>query len=244
MLKNIRIILPVFILFACNKSSESANSTTSGTGGSLARFTIAANHLYTLSNNHLRTYDISDAANPVEKSAVGISDAETIFPYGDKLFIGSSTGIYIYSIVNADKPELLAMASHLRACDPVVANTQYSFSTLRSSGTCGTAVPGLYIYDITDITKPLLKKTVSLTTPLGLGLNNNTLYVCCGEDGLTILDVTHAGNPVEKRTIKNNEFYYDVIVADNLLICYVKSGLLLYDITDANNPIFLTRISS
>ena len=53
---------------SCTKDgSKSADAPGTGTGGSLARFTIAANHLYLADYNSIEVYDLADAANPVKK---------------------------------------------------------------------------------------------------------------------------------------------------------------------------------
>lgn len=230
-------------MLSCNKSTNSANSGGTGKGGSLARFTIASNHLYTLTNSKLHVYDISDALNPLKKQVIELVGPETIFPFQNQLFIGSATGMYIFSIADPAKPVLLSRTTHLRSCDPVVTNGQYAFSTLRGGTTCGAARSGLYVYNVTNITQPVLKQTIDFSTPFGLGLHNNTLYLCGGQEGLVILDITDPVNPVKKSTL-NNEEYLDVIINNNLLVCYVKSGLILYDISNAFQPVELTRLNS
>src|SRR5688572_8013318 len=114
---SIRYIIAVYlvVLFAqCNKSSSETASNAAGAGGSTARFTIAGNYLYVVNNTSLKAFDISNTAvAPVLKSTthIGIS-IETIFPYGDKLFIGSSSFMYIYSLANPERPEQLARAEY------------------------------------------------------------------------------------------------------------------------------------
>jgi hypothetical protein len=72
-------------------------STSPGIGGSTARFTIAGNALYIVDQSNLHVYDISTASNPSKVSDKNIGwSIETIFPYQNHLFIGSSSGVYIY----------------------------------------------------------------------------------------------------------------------------------------------------
>ena len=63
----------ILFLFGCNKgTSESAALSPSGQGGSLARFTIAGNYLYTVDKENLKVYEISNGAQPVFKRTVKV----------------------------------------------------------------------------------------------------------------------------------------------------------------------------
>ena len=108
-MKNLNIILiaiPVILLFThCNKETAGA-AQAAGAGGSTARFTISGNYLYVVNSTSLKAFDISNpVAAPVLKSTTNLGiNIETIFPYQDKLFIGSSSSMYIYSLSNPEKP--------------------------------------------------------------------------------------------------------------------------------------------
>ena len=83
---------------AANAGSSGASS---GIGGSLARFTLAAGHLYVVDESTLRVFDLSTLTQPELVSQVGVGwGIETIFPYGDHLFIGSNTGMFIFDNTN------------------------------------------------------------------------------------------------------------------------------------------------
>ena len=220
------------IIASCEKNnSASLESASTGKGGSLARFTIAANHLYLADWNTLEVYDIG-AGTAMKKNSINVGfGVETIFPYTDKLFIGSMDGMYIYSISNPDKPVKLGAALHVRTCDPVVADDKYSYVTLRGSGRCGAAQDGLYIYDIKDIMNPKQLSLLPMQSPFGLGLVDSVVFVCRSTLGLTAVNVKDRSKPKEMYTMKDAT-YIDVIPYDKLLICYVSTGILLYDISN------------
>jgi len=239
---HLRKIISLFCLFlvllaSCDKESatttDASNST--GTGGSLAKFTIAGNYLYLADFSYIRVFDISNPSNTVEKSPVYIGwGVETIFPYKDKLFIGSNSGMFIYSISNPSLPVKLGQAIHLRSCDPVVANDTVSYSTLQGNTRCGPAESGLYIYDIKTITTPVLKKLLPLSTPFGLGLADSVVFVCRGSNGLSAINVKDPADPKIMYT-KTDAYYLDVIPYNNLLICYINTGIAIYDASDLRN---------
>jgi hypothetical protein len=236
----------LYFLSGCNKDGASeASKASSGAGGSTARFTISGNYLYVVDNSSLKAFDISNpSVAPVLKSttAVGIN-IETIFPYQDKLFIGSSFSMHIYSLTNPERPTKLAQADYIvrMSCDPVVAKDSTAYATLNSVGPCGGGVSQLVVYDIKNIASPVLRQTHPLTAPYGLGISDSALYVCDGTSGLRVFNVKNTYNPQLLNTI-TGDTYYDVIPYGNILICQVSNGLVLYDISIRQQPVFLSRL--
>lgn len=247
----IRYIFAAFLAFStftglssCNKSTD-VNSVApgTGTGGSLARFTIALNHLYVVDNRQLYTFSISDQQNPVQVHVASIGfDVETIYVWNDKLFIGSRDAMYLYSIADPGKPELLGTASHVRACDPVVASDSVAYVTVRSGSNCGGVVNALYVYDLKNVLQPVQKNITNLGNPHGLGMSGNTLFVCDANNGLRVFDITSQYNPSPIGTVKG-ETFYDCIPDGNLLICMIEGGTAIYDITDRYHIILKAKIT-
>lgn len=241
----ILISATTILLNGCTKESNGTSAVSTGAGGSTARFTIAGNYLYVVSNSSLKAFDISNpAAAPVLKSttAVGIN-IETIFPYQDKLFIGSSFSMYIYSLANPEKPTQVGKADYIvrMSCDPVVAKDSTAYATLNSSGPCGGSGSMLVVYNIKDITAPVLRAQIPLSGPYGLGIKDAALYVCDGAAGLKVFSIANTYSPILSTTLTGRTFY-DVIPYGNLLICQVSGGLALYDITNRLQPVFLSQV--
>ncbi len=242
--KSILVIVCFALLHSCSKESVKANAsaTATGKGGSVTRFTIAENYLYVVTNHFLYVYGLSNPAKPELVHTLDLNfDIETIYPYNKYLFLGTKTGLYVYSIDTASSPRLIGQAQHARSCDPVVANDSVAFVTLKSTGGCGPAVAGLYIHDITNITNPVLKTTIELPDPVGLGLQDSILYVCCGSAGMKVFNVKDPYTPVLIST-KNDGNYFDVIPYDNMLICGAYNSIILYDITDPAAPALVKTI--
>ncbi|HEX8332419.1 MAG TPA: hypothetical protein VF622_07330 [Segetibacter sp.] len=253
MLKATFGIILSFVLLdvGCGKSMDSGSSSASGTitstgvGGSLARFTIAFNHLYVVDNNTLKVYDVTDPVNGVFKKSIIIGGGiETIFPYQDKLFIGSTTGMFIYSIATPANPVFLSNARHVRSCDPVVASGNFSYVTLRGGTPCGPAQDVLNVYNVSNVTSPVLTSSLALPTPHGLGIQDNTVYVCLEKNGLSVVDVSNPSAPIEKKRITDADWFYDVIPVSNLLICYTNKGIALYDIQNRLNPSLISKVAN
>ena len=131
MLKNIKLIcytvLIAFSFLYCSKDSSGnfAGGAPSGQGGSLARFAIVNDYLYAVDDENLNVFSISNPANPQLLRTIKVGfEIETIFPFKDKLFIGSTSVVHIFSIADPSKPAKLSQAispTVLRRCDPVVA---------------------------------------------------------------------------------------------------------------------------
>ncbi|MGN6530815.1 MAG: LVIVD repeat-containing protein [Ginsengibacter sp.] len=242
------LLLPLF-LCQCEKDSSSFNKSTGtmGQGGSMAKFAIAGNYLYSVDDKQLKSFDISNALKPVLQNTQNVGfEIETIFPFQDKLFIGSATQVYIYSIEDPAKPKLLSSAISpqvMRRCDPVVAKDSVAFATLRTNGPCGGSQSVLAVYNIKDITNPVQVTTYPVGEPYGLGYSGDILYVCDKQRGLILFDISLPYQPHPINININDGSYVDVIPYQTTLICRTTTGIILYDITDNRKPVLIKTIN-
>lgn len=240
------LLLALMAVTGCDKSSNSAasaNSSSNSANGSLTRFITVGNYLYMVDNSSLKTYSIAAPANPVFKASVNVGFAiETIFPYQDKLFIGSSSAMYIYSISNPENPAFVSQVAYfVRGRDPIVAIDSVAYSTVRNVNFPGGV---LNVFNIKNISQPQNVRIHNLQNPYGLGLKDSALYVCEAEAGLRIFNIKNTYLPAERSLFTNNETYYDVIVQGNMLICYIKGGLSFVDITNLFNPVLIATVKN
>lgn len=228
---------------ALANSAAQPGKSSVGQGGSMARFTLMDNYLYTVSTRELYTYNISDPKSPkyVSKSVIGNQLIETIYPFKDKLFIGSNAGMFIYEVSTPGNPVLKGQFTHVRACDPVIADDTRAWVTLRSGTTCGSTVNMLEVVDIKDITHPFMIKQYSMTNPHGLGKENNILFICDGEDGVKVYDAADAKNLKLIKKIDGMDTY-DVIAANNRALVVAKDGLYQFDYSNVNDIRLLSKI--
>lgn len=244
------LTLVAIVCFACQKnSSDAASSETSGTGGSMARFTINGDFLYTVDHSYLKVFDVATSSNPVylenRDTYIGF-DIETIFTTDTLLFIGSQDGMHIYDITNSGLPALVSSVSHIRSCDPVVAEGNYAYVTLNSESTwCGNRSNVLQVYDLTDLKAPQMVKEISLDSPYGLGVDGTKLFVC--SKGIRLYDITAPSNPQWKEDLSyipeaKGGKMYDVIPLSGTLIAVGDSGLFQFDYTGEKMQ-FISKIS-
>jgi hypothetical protein len=226
-----------------SSSSPSAQKASSpfGMGGSMARFTIVNSHLYTVSENSLDIFSISTPQTPAFTSKLQLGwGIETIYPFKNKLFIGSTTGMFIYDISNPSQPSKQGEFSHARKCDPVIAEDKYAYITLRAGGTCAGTGNQLDVLDISNVFQPVLVKTYPMTNPHGLSKDGDLLFICDGKDGLKIYNAANANSISLLKQINGPETY-DVIAWNDVAIVSAADGLYQYDYSDPNNIKLLSK---
>lgn len=207
----------------------SATGNPAGIAGSMSRFALVNDFLYTVNMSQLRSYNITDRSNPSYTSARNLGwNIETIYPFRNKLFVGSATGMFIFSLGNPASPVQEGTFSHVRSCDPVIANDTHAFVTLRNGTVCSGTSNQLDVLNVTNISSPQLIRTYPLTNPHGLSKDNNQLFICDGAGGLKLFDATDPGNLVLKKTIEGIETY-DAIAWNNNLLVVAKDGLYQFD---------------
>ena len=238
------MMLNSFGLIMCSKESTVSNSSAAasvGKAGSNARFTIVGNYLYTLDGSDIVSYDITTPNSPIKKNRVEVGDdIETLYPYNNMLFIGASTGMYAYGLTDPAVPKKLSVVRHVRACDPVVVQGNYAYVTLRAGTNCGGGNV-LHVYDVTDVFSPVLKKTITIPFPNGLGINGDALYVTYS-GGVRLFNINQPINPVFIKDILEPTAS-DVIPYNNTLIVQLDKGASFYDISIALQPTFISRIN-
>lgn len=205
-----------------NLSSDqsSGSGSSSGTGGSMARFALYDKYLYAVSTSDLKLFNVERPASPVLNKTVSMGGGiETIFPYKDKLFIGSQTGMMIYDNSDPTQPKQLSVFQHARVCDPVVVSDNLAYVTLRSGTTCAGTLNELDVVDITSLTSPKLLKTYPMRNPYGLGIDFPNLFVCEGAYGLKSFN---ASDPLQ--IDKNLQQSMDDLQAYDVIPLGVVSG--------------------
>jgi len=223
-------------VFSTNDSAAESNApteSTTGQGGSFARFKIVEDYLYAVEPWSINVFDISDLDAPkVLQEVFTEGTIETIFNQGDILFLGGTQGMYIYDISAPETPTYVSQFTHGRACDPVVVSGDYAFVTLRSNNFCGTsAESGLYIVDVSDLSNPTLQKTYQMTEPYGLGVKEEKLFICDGPDGLKVYDKTNVDDLVQLNHFEEINTY-DVIPLSNSLLMIGDKVLYQYEYLD------------
>lgn len=213
-----------------------------GITGSMSRFAIYKDNLYAVINNYMSIFNLA-AESPVkmgENFYVGF-DVETIFGYKDYMFLGTPTGMIIYSVEDPVKPEYQSRVVHVLGCDPVVVEDDIAYVTVRSGDFCGQNVDQLMIIEVKDVKHPKPIAIYAMKGPKGLGIEEGTLFIC--DDGLKVFN---AKNPL---TVMANQLAHfkdmdglDVIPFNNVLMMIADDGIYQYDYSNLKNIKLLSKL--
>lgn len=220
----------------------------SGKAGSMTRFAVKENNLYVITPKTLKIYSLS-GSNVQHSSDIALNtlmtDAETLFPYKDLLFVGAMDGMLIMNNSNPSNPTQIGQYTHMRACDPVVANDNYAYVSLNNdiNNPCDGYSNQIDIIDIQTPSQPNLTRTYQMTQPKGIGIDNNILFVCDGKDGLKVFDANYPESLKDHQLASFSDMRgYDLIPNEGILIMVGKDGIAQYDYSDVKNIKLLSKI--
>lgn len=191
----------IFLLLSlagCLQGEGQQPTSSNGVGGSTARFVIQNNHLITVEDDFLQVFSLASATQPQLTNSYYTNTnlvLETIYPYEEnKIMLGTNQGAIIMDHSTHGALHEISFAGHFTSCDPVIAHNGYMYVTLRAGQNCGLVnntqgVNQLLVYDIQDITQPNLIKTIELDQPWGLGVKDNSLFVCYAQ-GVLKFDIS------------------------------------------------------
>ena len=200
--------------------------------GTVNRITYNQEHVYVINLNNLAIID--DSEGVFEKvtgaSNFTLPDAmETIFPYEDKLFVGSRSAMNIYDASNPKNPKDLYQFDHATSCDPVLPVDNVAYITLRTgdfSG-CPGHINAMVVLNIENLNSPIQESEIPMESPYGMTLLGDKLFVGEGENGLSIFDANVRTQPVLIKKITDIKAY-DIIAHPNnseLLLIAGPDGL-------------------
>ena len=225
---------------ALNEGSNGSSNT--GINGSMSRFSIYNDHLYSVINNYLNIFNLSGAVPAKESAGLYIGrNVETIFSYKENMFMGTPTGMLIYSVKDPVKPVFQSSLTHVYGCDPVVVENDMAYVTVHSGNLCGQSSNELFVVDVSDVKNPKQLVSYTMTNPKGLGIDNGRLFLC--DDGLKIYNVSDPQMLMSNRLAHYTGMDgFDVIPQNNILMMIADDGLYQYDYSDINNIKQISKI--
>lgn len=223
------VLMPLHSCGGGGADGTGASAGDTGTAGSMSRFAIVDDYLYTIVGSSLQIFDISTPSRPAPWAKVRVGfNIETLFSYQSYLYVGASDGVYIYENSNPEFPEYVSLFRHFRGCDPVVVQGNYAYVTLRGGGFCWGFANQLDVIDISVPSQPVLVKSYPMQGPQGLGIDGNLLFVCDGTAGLKVFDAMDPLQLQPLQTIPDIDCY-DVIPQQQNLVVSDDLGILQYN---------------
>ncbi len=210
-------------------ADSSSGSARTGKGGSMARFVVSGDYLYTLNKREITVFDISRPDDPLPYTKDSVPwDVETLFSYGDYLYIGAQGGVYIYNKPTPSRGmELKAAYSHIRSCDPIVIENDLAYVTLNGGASCrgGSGSNLLEVLDVSDPLKPEMTRNGSgeenskkMIDPKGPGVDGDLLFVCDGVGGLKVFDINRTEN--NETNVTTVDLYFNRESSLSEMNCY------------------------
>ena len=227
-------VLFIDAAFDSNKGGGSGIPAGAGIAGSYARFGLFGEYLYTVDQSLLRSWSVATPCAQRLDSIYAGWNIETIFPWKDRLFLGSQTGLFIFNNSNPAHPVLESTFSHATGCDPVVCDDQYAYVTIHGGTTCNGTFNQLDVIGIEHLPATSLLKTYAMKRPFGLSVTNEHLFLC--DDGLKIFDKTDPLKMKELSHLKNIEAYDVIALSDSHLLLIGDGGFYQFDVSDPSKP--------
>lgn len=227
-----------FFLVSCHRDNNDVGATTTdGIAGSLASFITIDDRLYTIDENTLKIYDITTPEQLELKNTTYLGQGiETIFPYKNHLFFGTTQGMLIYDNSKKDQPIYVSRYDHVQSCDPVFVKGNYAFVTLRrdnfdlSKSTCFRGVSQLDVVDVSSFSNPTVVKSIPMANPIGLSAVDESLFVCDSKENLHRFDISNPTQTVLKE--KYDIPGHDLIISDDLMMIISRKKLSQYKVKD------------
>lgn len=211
--------------------------------GTVNRITFNNNHVYVISRQFLTTFSDNGVLERISSSLQGWN-METIYPYADKLFVGTQNSMEIFDVSIPSDPSREFTFFHATSCDPVFPVDNAAYITLRSTGTnCPGDDDVMVVLDITNVDSPLQVDQIDMASPFGMTMISDKLYVGEGENGLKIFDATDRLNLKLEKWDKSIQAY-DVLAhpgRPDLLLVAGPEGLKQYTI-DVDERLLLSSI--
>jgi len=149
--------------------------------------------------------------------------------------------MFMYSVDNPSTPAFISQYDHVNVCDPVIANNDHAFVTLRSGTECQGFTNQLDVLDISNVENPTLIKTYPFENPHGLSMDNNLLFICDGDYGLKVHDASDVNNIKLENNISVGKAT-DVIARNGRAIVITPFAVKAYSYTNANDIQFIGEI--
>ena len=219
--------------------------------GTVNRITHSQDHVYVINLNNIAIIDdINGVFQQVSTNTSNLTlpeAMETIFPYGDKLFVGSRSAMNIYNAANPKQLTDLYQFDHATSCDPVLPVDNAAYITLRTgdfSG-CPGHINALVVLNIDDLSAPSEEAEIAMDSPYGMAVVGDLLFIGEGENGLSIFNVEDRHQPELLRKV-NEIKAYDVIVHPNyndMLLIAGPDGLSQFTMSNELDFIINSQIA-
>lgn len=224
-------------------SSFAGNS--NNQAGTVNRISALNGYVYVISKAVLSVYEI-DQFSQVFTGGISFN-METIYPFSDRIFIGTNNSVEIYDVSNPAEPMYEGSFWHATSCDPVLpVSENIAYATLRTGefAQCPGDINALVILDISNQNLVSQIQEIEMQSPYGLAMINTILYVGEGENGLKSFNAENPGNP-SLISWNRDVTAYDVLAHPtnpNILLITGPDGFQQYQLAPSSELQLLSSI--
>lgn len=164
--------------------------------GSINRIAEMDGYVYVIGNTRLSVYDNTGSFRQIYSESIGWQ-METVYPFQDRLFIGTRNSVDIYNVSDPSSPTYESGFWHMTSCDPVLpVDGDVAYATLRTGDDnfCPGDDNALIVMDVSDLTFVNQLQEIDMESPYGLTMIGDRLYVGEGANGLKIFDASDRRN--------------------------------------------------
>ncbi len=213
--------------------------------GTVNRIVRYNEHVYVLGWSNLTVFKDQSSFDLVGSNPMGWQ-METVFPYENKLFIGTQNSMQVFDISDPEMPQHVSIFDHATSCDPVYPLDDVAYVTLRTGefARCPGDINALLVLDITNIHSPQQKQEIEMKSPYGMSLIGTRLFVGEGDNGLKIFDAEEKTKLTLEQWDKEIQAY-DIIphpTRTDIVLIAGPNGLSQYDIESPNSMELLSTV--
>ena len=218
-----------------------------GTIGTVNRIAEHNGYVYVIGSSRLSVFSSAGNFELMYDQEIGWG-METVYPLGDRLFVGTQNSMEVYDISNPVAPEFEGNYWHPTSCDPVLpVDENTAYVSLRSGefAACPGDTNELLVLDIDGNFGQVSEiQSFGLNSPYGMTLKGDRLYVGEGANGLAVFD---ASNPRSLRLINIDRSIeaYDIIphpTRPELILIAGPEGYSQYQIQASDVFLFVSTV--
>ena len=211
-----------------------SNGTTVGTANRIA---IADESMFLINRAQMFSFDIAGDQISEHKNYSFMDyfgwQMETIFAQDDLLYIGSQNGMSIHRLASSSI-EWEGEFFHPIGCDPVlpIEEEGIAYLTVRGGDECNGNINSLNVLDVSNSRNPFLIQEIEMTSPFGLSLIGDILYVGEGNNGLRTFDASNR-SALSEISYNRDISAYDIIAHPtrmDVILLASESGLVQYGV--------------
>ncbi|MDL2256715.1 hypothetical protein LJC06_00755 [Bacteroidales bacterium OttesenSCG-928-I14] len=202
-------------------------STAKAVNGSMSRFALKFNHLYTIDGQSMRVYDLNSLESKQRESAIVSTppNTERLSYSENKLFLISPGGMNTYLVTNPAQPVNVGETDFINSCNHISVFGDIAYVTSYSGNSCKQAQSKLTLFDVSDTCEEI--EAYQMSNPRGIEAYGGKLFVC--DEGLKVYQTSNTQPIIHKQLLHLKDIRaLDVKMLGNILVVTCTKGLLQY----------------